>query len=85
MTNVVVTTLDCNFKAAFDFSFCKCAGTNKNERFNNKKLSNQYKACAVRGETEKLVKVNIEKQWPETAAGRYHSLEKRNVVDLQHQ
>ena len=49
-TNLVVTTLDRNFNAAFDVSFSKCAGINKNERSNNKKVTNPVNACAVRRE-----------------------------------
>ena len=70
LTNLVVTTLDHNFSAAFDVSFSKSAGINKNQRSNNKKLTNPVKACAVRRETEKLVKVNIENQWAKNVVER---------------
>ena len=69
MTNLVVTTLDRIFNTAFDFSFYKCAGSNENER-SDKKLTNPVNACAVRRETEKLNKVNVENQGAETAVER---------------
>ena len=56
LTNLIVTKVDRNFNAAFDVSFSKCAGNNKNDRRNNKKLAKPVDACAIRRETTKLVK-----------------------------
>ena len=72
LTNLFVTTLDRSFNAAFDVSFSKCAGINKNDqsRCNNEKLANSVNACAIKRETAKLVKENIENQWAETVVER---------------
>ena len=70
LTNIVVTTLDHNFNAAFDVSFSKYAGINKNAQWNNKKLVKPVNVCAIRRETAKLVKENIENQWAETVVER---------------
>ena len=65
-SNLVVTSLDHSFNAAFDVSFSKYADSKKNDRSNNKKLKNPVKTCAVGRETEKLFNVYIETQWAET-------------------
>ena len=68
MTNLFVTTLDRSFDAAFDVSFSKYVGINKNDqcRCNNKKPAKPVNVCAIRREHAKLTKGNIENQWAET-------------------
>ena len=71
LTNLAVTTLDHSFNAAFNISFSKCSGINKNDRCNKKKLAKPFKACAIKRETATLVKQGTENHWAKNVVERY--------------